>query len=213
MIINQNIITISDLTQAIRFGNNKNNFSKAFLFVKFWRIKQIKMKKIIYITCMLSILTFSLGCKKPKKDKKLSISQTPNNSNLLKLNGYYYYEYSGNNELIKDVYLFYRDGQIISFSISGGNGFLDLENYLVSDRFKSQIQSNKDMHGLYLIENQNLVTEKWAANESGYLVNRSEGLILNDSTFEISNTGASGNLLYKFKSYSPKPDSTNKFIP
>jgi hypothetical protein len=172
------------------------------------------MKTIIYITCLLGILTFSLGCKKIRKDKKLSIGQTSNNSNLLKLSGYYYYEYPGSNETLKEVYFFYNDGQLISCGVFSGNDFSEIENYLVTDRFKSQLQSNKDMHGLYLIENNQLTMENWVANESGYLVNRKEGVIVNDSSFNITiESKKNVSYLYKFRAYTPKPDSTNKFIP
>ncbi len=93
------------------------------------------------------------------------------------------------------------------------DSFSEIENYLETDRFKSQIKTNKDMHGLYQIEGANIVLENWVSAFGGYALNRNEGSIVNDTTYDVNIANGSGvNYRYKFKPYSPKPDSTNKFI-
>ena len=73
------------------------------------------------------------------------------------------------------------------------------------------------------MDDNKIIYERWEGSQLGYLVYREEGVIINDTTFvmtEISrvNQGVKTEIkpierMYYFKEFSPKPDSTNVFIP
>ena len=69
----------------------------------------------------------------------------------------------------------------------------------------------KYVYGLFQIEVSIIKIEKWVPSSGGptkaYL---REGEILNDTTFYLMHREKKE--IYHFKQYSPKPDSTNKYI-
>ncbi len=89
--------------------------------------------------------------------------------------------------------------------------------------FNSDVKDRKAFGGGYLVEDKNIIYERWEGTELGYLVYREEGNIVNDTTFimtEVSRMkqGVKTEIrpiewTYHFKAFSPKPDSTNSFIP
>ena len=100
----------------------------------------------------------------------------------------------------------------------------DLEEYAEQSVFlDSRIKDIKGFWGLFLIENNKIIYEKWVGTQLGYLVYREEGEILNDTTFFMTeqsrmNQGIKTEVetidrTYCFKAFSPKPDSTNTCIP
>jgi hypothetical protein len=59
--------------------------------------------------------------------------------------------------------------------------------------------------------------ERWYPGDIPYRTTISEGKIINDSTFIITRSykgkhERERNEVYKFRAFSPKPDSTNRFI-
>ena len=74
---------------------------------------------------------------------------------------------------------------------------------------------------MFLIEDNNIKFDRWYPSERPYQAFVREGVILNDTTFHITKSYRSnGNTearvrdeIYHFRKFSPKPDSTNRFIP
>lgn len=173
------------------------------------------MKKTLIVPL---ILIFFVSCQKWVKDEELTIARQPYNGNELRLDGYYYYMRDG---IIFDTYFFYRNGVLIyggaSDSISS-DPVCTMDQVFKSDSFVHTL--NKDDYGVFLIQNDSIVFEKWGLVQGSKPVDRYLGKIMNDTTFIISRIESpySGdyyqdNILFRFHSFSPKPDSTNAYIP
>jgi hypothetical protein len=171
----------------------------------------------IYILLIILSVTFA-SCRKLGlcKDDELTITRQANNSSSMKLNGYYY-GISDEDSAYAQVTIFYRNGLIYrgpSYTIVEiMNNKVDLRALIDRQR---EIKSG---WGIYKVNNGNIENQSWAFSQGCKPVVVEKWEILNDSTFRITswkNTNSDKvnaiNLTYRFRSYSPKPDSTNNFI-
>lgn len=158
------------------------------------------------------------------RDQQIMLQQHYRSGTLpLKVDGFYWVKVSDTNYNIwKDTFFLYENGVLVY-----GGGIYDLcENSASflqfikrnSDRvFK---QKNKSSWGGYIIIGRNIQFEKWEPSSGGPMktvVRR--GHILNDTTFVISEkfNHYDGRTYpvqdtFRFREFSPKPDSTNRFI-
>ena len=176
-------------------------------------MKQL-FKVMLWVTAVLFFLT---GCEHDYEEPTLVLQ--PYNGNELKLNGYYYDLYK---ETIWDIYFFYRNGVML---YDTGTDTLDnsLEKYdawFGSDFFLNYIKTRNRSWGLYKIHGDKIVFERWTIAEGCDPIIRFSGDIINDTTFVItqseyphSNGVYQRNDTFRFRALSPKPDSTNVFIP
>ena len=138
-----------------------------------------------------------------------SLTKQNYNGDQLKINGFYYNEYY--KEHYRIVFL-YSNGILINYS--AGYAYNDIVN---SDSLVFELDYKKApiyYYGLFQIKQNKVIIENWGAGVENQSYLR-EGKILNDTTFILYNKD--GNLIlqdeiYHFKQYSPKPDSTNKYI-
>lgn len=167
---------------------------------------------MVRISYLFLIIALFISC----KDEDLVLPRTPNNSNLLKLNGYYFHNPTGIDSNITVVDFLYTNG--ISLNI-GGTQSKDLT--VIEENLKKDLNfaDNKIGWGVYVINNDNIEIENWAATEGKRKTSSRKGKILNDSTFVITRFFSAFTQKeyeisdsYHFKAYSPKPDSTNSFI-
>ncbi len=166
-----------------------------------------------------AVLLFFSGCKKWFKDEELTIVRQSYNGTELKLNGYYYHEKEG---VIGKTYFFYRNG-VMLYGIGTDTLDDDLEKYdewFISETFLNFIKTNKRRWGLFKIHDDSIVFERWVMAEGGFPVLRFSGNIINDTTFRITKSEYphhgemyERNDVFHFHAFSPKPDSTNVFIP
>ena len=172
---------------------------------------------------MLLVLTsicLSLGrCGKWFKNEELTLTRKPYHGNELKLDGYYYYL---ENEKIWRTYFFYRNGTLHYGIVTDtlDNDFEKYDAWFASDYYSNIIKNDRRRWGLFEIHDDSIIFERWSIKEGGDPVLRVSGCILNDTTFvmtrsEYPNTGEvfQHELTYHFHAFSPKPDSTNMFIP
>ena len=149
---------------------------------------------------------------------ELMVNKTPYPETELRTDGYYY-----SNDLgITDFRLavFYRDG--ICYHLFGSSDTQPIEDFieqdiLLNESFIDNLRTTPTNIGVFNIEDKSISIEHWEASRDILALERS-GEILNDSTFilnqvenlqgEIENV----NYTYRFKQFSPKPDSTNMFI-
>lgn len=174
----------------------------------------------IHIIAVL-LLTI-LGCKKDSlfKDDELTITRHDYNTSQLKIDGYYYQEKDGE---FYSLYCFYRNG-IIQY-LGGGYTIAELKE--LEERIKSGIFDNyektKGYWGVFHIDQNQIQFERWYPSSPGkWTAFIREGKILNDTTFMITvsyrmrkNKRTEESVkseTYRFKKFSPKPDSTNSFI-
>ena len=173
------------------------------------------------------ISLFSLfGCSKvediQKNDDILSISKTSYTGSQLRVDGYYYTLINGE---INTIHVLYNNGILQHFGVSEcGMDFSKAELYFTKVNVKDVIKKNKYFWGVFLIDNNDIKLEEWQSSTGGSMpAYVSAGEILNDTTFNLTEMYrmkngqktefASINEVYHFKQYSPKPDSTNSYIP
>jgi hypothetical protein len=155
-----------------------------------------------------------------EEDDQLSLVKTPYFSSELKIDGYYYTLFEGK---FQSISFFYENGIYLD---TGGNANsnLDADNYVIT-QFINNIEhkSSKIWWGLFKINGDNIIYEKWYISGNAYKAYVRSGKIINDSTFNVTKSyrvvnGAETNVssineTYYYRKFSPKPDNSNNFIP
>ena len=184
---------------------------------------------MVYLMTLIcgSILTFfSLeSCSKKEAGKMpddiLSLKKTSYMGKQLKLDGYYYVTYNGE---INGIYFLFNNGVFSYFGASGGD-FVKADGLIRDPNSKQTVKNNKDFWGLFLVDGNNIKMEQWHPINAGEPLRAyvRSGTVLNDTTFQMTEVYrmqngqkteiSKINEIYKIHTYSPKPDSTNNFIP
>jgi len=184
----------------------------------------IKMKNKLTLFSFLFICsscTLILG-----EDDELTLQRKLFDSNNLRIDGYYYYEYLASSQAENfyrhNIYMLFENGLILNMGAPRKDEIQDFENKLTNMDFISLKKSYKHNWGVFLIDGEKIKFERWYPSDGPLEAFIREGQILNDTTFHIKKsyrmaTGSkesesSKDELYRFKKFSPKPDSTNAFI-
>lgn len=172
--------------------------------------------QLIYFIFFLPILTSCIEM--VGEDDKLSITKRPYLGSDLRFDGYYYRELNG----YLTVYFLYRDGTVLYASTFTANELESQEDQYRSVQWQAQVKGIKHRWGLFDIDGGNILFERWDPSDPPLKVLTREGIILNDTVFNIKKLYRSvdGNVtdlelideIYKFKQFSPKPDSINVFV-
>ena len=183
----------------------------------------LKTYRAYVLLFFIMIIIFFIGnCKKDTilgHDDTLSMNRTSYTGTQLKINGYYYQLQGG---VYYTLYCFYRNGVLVYLGGGYNQSQLgELENNIQNGSYYNTLKNYKDNWGVFIIQNSNIKFEKWEPGSGGPLHSYiREGTILNDTTFHITKSMRSNgsevtseNDTYHFKKFSPKPDSTNKFVP
>jgi len=175
----------------------------------------VKYKYLIIVSLILSVCACS---KIVGEDELILLERIENTSEALRLDGYYV-RMIGDNNPTMIVYFFYRNGIVLS----GGGATLseleELEERYRNGEFYTNVKNSKIFWGVYQLNADEIRFERWYPSDRPYGSSLRIGKIQNDSTFIITSTADSDgsdvrfvNELFKFKEFSPKPDSTNIFI-
>jgi hypothetical protein len=157
----------------------------------------------------------TISCKNPK----LVYPRIDNKSNQLKLNGYYYFKGVGVNESLVSVNFYYSNG--VMLHVGGFRLTLkEIDEYIKKYILNYNYSKYKLGWGVYNLNGNKILFERWYPSSGGPMpIFVNSGFILNDSTFTIEliknkkgNKINSENETYHFRQFSPKPDSTNKWI-
>jgi hypothetical protein len=148
------------------------------------------------------------------KDEDLLLAKTPYLGNELKIDGYYYNQFTPDKFT---VFFFYRNGVMISY-VSFSTDLNQVEDKIPS--IYEEIKDNKLCWGVFEISGTKFQCSLWSTSVGGGLpAYKNIGIIENDSTFRFTNTGIDRdgnnfeeNETHHFRQFSPKPDSTNNFI-
>lgn len=176
------------------------------------------MKGIMFKLVAIMLVNVLACNKKIFSDDAFSLTRTVNNSNKLRLNGYYYL---GDGEQIYDSYFFYSNGILLNLGGSSKSNIYDFDS--LENIIKRSINGNetvKEYWGQYEINGNEIKFERYYPSSGGpkpaYI---RIGKIHNDTTFTITQSMRSNgqsvsaeNEVYHFRPFSPKPDSTNNFI-
>lgn len=173
------------------------------------------MIKIIILS--LSIFFVLTGCARLCKDAEFDFTRQENNSNLIRLDGYYYGDLAGNNPSTPSIYLLYKDG--VSYNGLGSYNLRDIKDNSLVLSIAENKRNSKSGWGIYKIENNLIEIQNWTFSTGCRPIIIETGEILNDTTIKItawmnSNSDEQHivNAIFLFHKYSTKPDSTNNFI-
>ncbi len=148
----------------------------------------------------------------------LNMERMPNNSDALKLYGYYYITYGDSNEFVH-VYFLYKNGVLLDGFSGALKDLASREKRYASGEYAYFAKNNQSNWGVYKIKDQKIILEKWYSGNRCCKTSFRSGEILDNETFKITRTYSEEegeyeevNYTYTFKPFSPKPDSTNFFI-
>lgn len=152
------------------------------------------------------------------KDAKFGFARVENLSDTLRIDGYYYGGLSGRNSNRTNIYVLYRNGVFLnrlSFDLD------DAQSGNVDLTLSDLAFENKGFWGVYRLDSTQIEIQSWIPRPNGCVhVFTEKGVILNDSTFEITSWQSSRddeirhvNAIFRFVQFSPKPDSVVSFIP
>lgn len=130
-----------------------------------------------------------------------------------KTEGYYIGEKNG----VYNLLAFYKDGVVRYLGSDNTNDQKINEQYILS--LKPNVkQKARTGWGTFEITNNTIKYDMYYPRADAPVYTR-KGIILNDSTFVIKSVSEEGgkksikeNVIYHFRQFSPKPDSTNSFI-
>uniref|UniRef100_UPI0035A05C3B hypothetical protein n=1 Tax=Prevotella heparinolytica TaxID=28113 RepID=UPI0035A05C3B len=105
--------------------------------------------------------------------------RTQYNGDELRIDGYFYQKWENGTKYSNIVFL-YNNGIVFNKS---GYGDIEEMNEYVSSTYQMDFAKYKGFWGLFLIKDKNIIYERWEGTESGYLVYREVGNIVNDTTF------------------------------
>ena len=171
------------------------------------------------------LVLFLISCKKMFKDEEFSIKCVPYTGTELRIDGYYFMKRTGggnDNKRFISYFIFYSNGVSATGNMETEK-LNDVENRLATWSDNKYLPNNRYVWGPFSVLENKLRMQYY--EPSDYLKKRVEELsctILNDSTFYLDKIHLVGSEKdgrsfstgeYRFKQFSPKPDSTNNFIP
>lgn len=199
------IFLITDL-RIHRIFNKSCIFNQAIFLIMNYKL----------LICLFLILS-SCNC----DDEELQLQRMEYSGNEIKLDGYYFTKHRGELEGVTTVFFFYRNG-VVHY---GGGFSTNIEERIEdfkTDVYNNSIKDVKYKWGIFLINGGEIEFERWAPNinSGGLKTEVWSGPILDDETFvatsyldNYSGKTTAINDTFHFVQFSPKPDSTNMFIP
>ena len=170
------------------------------------------MVKKIYLLIVMILLTSCVTM----LDRDLRLQKIPYLGNELRIDGYYYSTIQYDKYM--RVAVFYRDGFCINTAVKlvGQDTLNYIENeILLNEAYINKFKSNWGGLGVFQIMDSDIQFEVWLYKSDSQI---HCGKIINDTTFTINksigitNKTYKENLTYRFKQFSPKPDSTNVYV-
>ena len=163
-----------------------------------------------FILSILSML-FIQSCL--EKDDVLPKAM-PYTGNQLKMNGYYH-QISSYNNVVSHSHVMYINGVLINLWGSG-NTIEEIDEYVRQRSQEARYKKYKYNWGVFFIDD-NTIRIHQLHSDYPHREWIQEGVILNDTTFKITKSFFNGRmreteLIYHFREFSPKPDSTNVYI-
>lgn len=151
-------------------------------------------------------------------DDELQLTRMDYASDELRTDGYNFSKFESSTPSIR-VYFIYRNGIILYGRSPSLSSLSTLEARYRNGEFYNEIKDLKYHWGVFQVNGEEIDFERWYPSEPPVETFVRSGKILNDTTFLISKSSKPDgseardvNELYRFKKFSPKPDSTNVFI-
>jgi hypothetical protein len=176
------------------------------------------VKKISFLLGVIVTFMF-FNC---KRYSKLLIHRKDVNTSTLNLNGYYFLEESGENKGLKSIYFLYKNGILLYAGSYKDSEINSIEKKIIKDYLNNSneiAKRNLINWGVFSIDGTEISMEKWEPTEGMRRTSIKRGIVLNNQSFIInylyspfSNKNNKVSDIYHFRTFSPKPDSTNNFI-
>lgn len=172
------------------------------------------------LTLMLILLCVSCKRCRERFDDDLCSTRKNNATSALKLQGVYYRTYyASDGSLNYEVFCLYRNGVLRSLGGYTEQEWNNLPDDIISNASYLSKSTSKIYWGIYTLDGTTIQYEKWYPSNDYLHVYKTEGVILNDTTFTTNNFSrcdGSENYsqpnTYHYKSLIVKPDSTNNYI-
>lgn len=173
---------------------------------------------VVFKYSILSSLFMLLGCS--KRMDQSSIMKTPYLGNELRIDGYYYSTMTSQNDI--GLAIFYRDGSAFHTWITPKGS--DIVSYLereilLDDAYFSRIKNIPAHIGAFKVTYPNIEFEVFDYGGDGITTFSFFGQVRNDTTFSIDrivnnggNSTSNVEAIYRFRQFSPKPDSTSAYV-
>lgn len=171
-----------------------------------------------YVLAALIVITV-FSCR--KKWIAFELAAQNYTGNELRTDGYYYRVAEGN--VSSRLFCFYTNGVLLD--MKGGfqsNDIAEMDDYLEREFSGAYSLNDRALWGLFWINGTDIKFQHYDPY-SGYPVHYyfvNEGVILNDTTFNIRLNYRNDNKeryevndIYRFRQYTPKPDSVNSYFP
>jgi hypothetical protein len=152
------------------------------------------------------------------ENEKLTFTKQRNESNRLKLDGYYSRIDSVDKYLFRSIVFLYKDETMLDL---GSYNQFDFKEQLITDpEILEKTKIDIVCWGLYKLSNDSISFEKgYHSGGPPKVTYISKGVVLNDTTFLITSSRPSReerirykNDVYHFRKFRPNPDSINNFI-
>ena len=169
----------------------------------------------LFILCANSVM---ISCEKLWPDDELYFATESYTGNNMRLDGYYQ-RYDEEKSPYFQNYFFYRNGVLLDGSSAKISEKENKEELYSSGQFHPK---GKSWWGNFRVVGNEIEFERWYSGNIAEVYGR-KGVILNDTTFRITESfkmegGEKSKIsvldeVYRFMKFSPKPDSTNAFVP
>jgi len=184
-----------------------------------------KISKLLILSLYLMFSSFSClreGKRDESLDDKLTLKRINYTGNELRIDGYYYNIYYNDKKEPQGItpLFFYRNGIILGDVGVRIDKISEMEEWFRNGYYVNNAE--KYQWGVFQIDGTKIKYEKWVPVQGPFVAVTYEGVILNNTTFVINQSYKmeKGNRIdlskfdwtYHFKEFSPKPDSTNRFI-
>jgi hypothetical protein len=179
-------------------------------------LKNDFMDKFKKLLLTLFIMSGLLSCDE-FRDDVMTLQKQPYLGNELRTDGYYYYWHENN--ICIAPHFFYKNG--CSLVIPGTYSDLkEAEEKIEHSYIQNLAYRDAQYHwGSFHINGNHIMMQYYQGDNYRTIVKVKEGRILNDITFQMilcyrvnGEDRENINEIYHFRQFSPKPDSTNKWI-
>jgi hypothetical protein len=151
------------------------------------------------------------------KDYSLMTKRQNYVSSNLKLDGYYYYNPTGIDSSTTVGLFLYKNGVVLDIGGIKSKDLAQMDKYIKS---AYNFQKYKIGWGVLKVHKNEITYETWVPSSGGgFPTVKRTGEILSDTTFIINKIYDQSSrkteiekTIYRFRKFSPKPDSTNNFI-
>ncbi len=163
----------------------------------------------VFIILFLIICMFC-SCFKTieQEDDKLPYSPVPYNGKELRIDGYYYNSFDGN---VSDIFFLYQNGVFCNYGFFDTDNFEKIDTELRDIRNVNHLKTLKFSWGVFKIDSVSIQMSGWAPLSGGgpLKVGHLNAQLIGDTAFSY----VSGSILstFRFRPFSPKPDSTNRY--